>query len=83
MLENYSMIFYVLSSVAVFSEVLALPHKYPKHQAVPSPKMSPHLHTCKRVSPAQSPGGVWMMSPPKRMLTSHQQKKVAIMVLPE
>ena len=45
--------------------------------------MSPHLHTRKRVSPAQSPGGDWMVSPPKRMLTSHQQKKVTILDLPD
>ena len=41
--------------------------------------MSPHLHTRKRVSP----GGDWMVSPPKRILVSHHQKKVTILDLPE
>ena len=45
--------------------------------------MSPHRGTRKRVSPAQSPAGDWMVSPAKRMLISNHQKKVTILDLPE
>ena len=45
--------------------------------------MSPHRGTRKRVSPNQSPAGDWMVSPHKRILVSHHQKKVTILDLPE